>query len=213
LAAWVKKGGTLISEATPGYFGDRGKVGTVQPHNGLDAVFGVREADVEFMPDIGDRIAFDLNGKPVKGGGFLQAYKPTTGSAIGSFTDGRLAVVENQYGAGRTMIVGTHPGIAYFRKSNKENLDYFAEMLVWARRKQHVRLSNRLLHARLHEGSEGRVLWLLNPTRESQKATVSLADGAPVFGQAYWSGEGADVSGTTVTVPPRDVLIVRLTRS
>ena len=41
LAAWVEKGGTLISEATPGYFGDRGKVGTVQPHNGLDVVFGV----------------------------------------------------------------------------------------------------------------------------------------------------------------------------
>ncbi|HTM76044.1 MAG TPA: alpha-amylase family protein, partial [Devosia sp.] len=40
LADWVKAGGTLISEATPGYFGDRGKVGTVQPNNGLDAVFG-----------------------------------------------------------------------------------------------------------------------------------------------------------------------------
>ena len=84
LADWVEKGGTLISEATPGYFGDRGKVGTVQPNNGLDAVFGAREADVEFMPDIGDRIALELDGKPVEGGGFLQAYTATTGPRAAS---------------------------------------------------------------------------------------------------------------------------------
>ncbi|MGO7690281.1 beta-galactosidase trimerization domain-containing protein, partial [Rhizobium ruizarguesonis] len=62
LKAWVENGGTLIAEACPGYFGDRGHVGTVQPNMGLDEVFGAREEDVEFMPDIGDRIHFDLDG-------------------------------------------------------------------------------------------------------------------------------------------------------
>ena len=95
LAAWVEAGGTLISEACPGYFGDRGRVGTVQPNNGLDAVFGAREVEVEFMPDIADRSGFTYQGNRITAGGFLQAYAPTTGTPRGDFADGRLAVVEN----------------------------------------------------------------------------------------------------------------------
>ena len=62
LSDWVKAGGRLICEGLPGYFGDGGHVGVVQPNNGLDEVFGVKEKTVEFMPDIGDRIVFGLVG-------------------------------------------------------------------------------------------------------------------------------------------------------
>ena len=207
LADWVAKGGTLISEATPGYFGDRGKVGVVQPNNGLDVVFGAREDEVEFMPDIGDRIGFTLDGKPVRGGGFLQSYKLTTGRARGTFDGGRLAVVENTHGKGRTLLVGTHPGVAYFKQSNAENLSYFAEVFAWTGRTQQVKTGNANVFARLHEGPQGRVLWLINQTREAQPATVEV-DGKPVsFGAAYWGEAGA---GATVTVPARDVVVVRV---
>lgn len=210
LAAWVRKGGTLISEATPGYFGDRGKVGTVQPNNGLDAVFGVREDEVEFMPDIGDRIRFEFDGKPVKGGGFLQSYAPTSGTARGRFDDGRTAVVEHSFGAGRTLLVGTNPGIAYFKESNADNLRYFADVLTWAGRTPQVRLSNPVLQARLHEGPEGRILWVLNPSRETQQSSVTLDGGEASFGKAYWSSQGASASGSAITIPARDALVVRL---
>ena len=193
-----------------GYFRDRGKVGTVQPNNGLDAVFGVREDEVEFMPDLGDRISFDFNGKTVRGGGFLQSYKLTTGRERGTFDGGRLAVVENTHGKGRTLLVGTHPGIAYFKRSNAENLRYFAEVFAWTGRTQHVVTGNAKIHARLHKGPEGRVLWLLNSTREPQSATVAV-DGKPaVFGAAYWSEPGASASEANVTIPPRDVVVVKL---
>ena len=210
LGAWVEAGGTLISEATPGYFGDRGKVGTVQPHNGLDRVFGARESDVEFMPDIGDRIHLEWNGKPVAGGGFLQAYAPSTGTARGAFTDGRTAVVEHSFGEGRTLLVGTHPGIAYFRTSNADNLAYFADVLDWAGKKPRVTMSNLKLHARLHEGPDGAVLWVINPTRESQKAEISVDQQSASFGEPYWSTYPDAVGAGTINVPPRDVLIVRL---
>jgi len=210
LADWVEAGGKLISEATPGYFGDRGKVGTVQPNNGLDAVFGATEDEVEFMPDIGDRIRLEFNGKPIKGGGFLQSYTPTTGTVRGKFADGRLAVVENSFGKGKTLLIGTHPGVAYFKDSNADNLAWFADALAWTGRTQHVRLSNPALQARLHEGPNGKVLWVMNATRDKQKAAVALAVGTPSFGPTYWANEGASASGDTITVPPRDVLIVRL---
>ena len=163
LATWVEKGGTLISEATPGYFGDRGKVGTVQPHNGLDVVFGARESDVEFMPDIGDRIHFSLDGAPVGGGGFLQSYTATTGKPRGTFDDGRLAVVENAHGKGRTLLVGTHPGVAYFKTSSKENLAYFASVFEWTGRSRNITVDNPAVIARLHVGGEGGAIYALNP--------------------------------------------------
>jgi beta-galactosidase len=210
LASWVKNGGTLISEATPGYFGDRGKVGTVQPNNGLDAVFGAREAEVEFMPDIGDRIRFDFDGKPVKGGGFLQSYTLTTGKPAGKFDDGRLAVVENSFGKGRSLLVGTHPGVGYFRDSSAGNLAYFANVFAWTGKSQQVRLSNNAVQARLHAGDGGRFLWVVNSTREPQTAIVALSSGATSFGALHWSNAGASATGASITVPPRDALIVRL---
>jgi beta-galactosidase len=208
LAKWVENGGTLVSEATPGYFGDRGKVGTVQPHNGLDAVFGAREADVEFMPDIGDRIRFKLDGAPVGGGGFLQAYAVTTGKPRGDFDDGRLAVVENTYGKGRTLLVGTHPGVAYFKTSSAENLSYFAKVFEWTGRARNLSTDNAAVIARLHRGDNGAALYVLNPTRSEQKVRVTLGEahaGLKVNG-AYWG----KADSLDLVIPPRDIVIAKL---
>ena len=109
LTQWIERGGTLIAEACPGYFGDRGTVGTTQPNFGLDRVFGAREDEVEFMPDIGDRIHFTFDGKPVQGGGLLQSYHATTGTPRGTFNDGRICMVEHRFGAGQTLLIGTNP--------------------------------------------------------------------------------------------------------
>jgi len=211
LSEWVARGGVLISEATPGYFGDRGKVGTVQPNNGLDVVFGVREDEVEFMPDIGDRIRFALDGAPVQGGGFLQSYLPTTGQERGQFADGRIAVVEHRHGKGRTLLVGTNPGIAYFKTSSAANLRYFANVFAWTGRTRRVHLDNPVLQARLHQGPSGHhVLWVLNSTRAAQRATVTVEGALARFGAAHWQGAGARANGSQVVVPARDALVVEI---
>ncbi len=212
LARWIEDGGTLISEACPGYFGDRGMVGTVQPNHGFDRIFGVREHEVEFMPDIGDRIRFGFAGQTVTGGGFLQSYALAGGRDLGRFADGRIAVVEHRHGRGRTLLVGTHPGVGYFKTSGEANRHYFAEAFAWTGKPQHVRLSKLAMQARLHAGTGGTVLWLVNPTRETQRATVTLGPqhGPLTFGGTHWANPGAHAEGDTVTVPARDVLVIRL---
>lgn len=208
VGAWVEAGGTLISEATPGYFGDRGKVGTVQPHNGLGSVFGALEADVEFMPDLGDRISFTFGDLHVGGGGFLQSYRPTTGTPLGTFSDGRIAVVEHRFGKGRTLLVGTNPGIAYFRTSSEANRRYFAEVFAWTGKERHLTLDNSAVLARLHLGSEDGALWIVNSSRQEQLVTVSLGSkhSGRALGATYWgAGQGA-----SVMVPPRDAVVVRV---
>lgn len=212
LARWVEAGGTVISEACIGYFGDRGKVGIVQPNHGLDRVFGVREHEVEFMPDIGDRIRFTYAGRTVTGGGFLQSYTLEGGTERGRFADGRLAVVENTHGRGRTLLVGSHPGVGYFKTSCEANRSYFADVFTWTGSEQHVRLSNCAIQVRLHEGEAGKMLWVVNPTRETQRSTVTLASryGTLRFGETYWAAGSARFRDGEVVLPPRDALVVRL---
>jgi beta-galactosidase len=211
LAAWVEKGGKLISEACPAYFGDRGHVGTVQPNYGLDVVFGAREAEVEFMPDIGDRIHFQYDGKPVDGGGYLQSYTLAGGKAHGDFDDGRLAAVSNTHGKGETLLVGTHPSVAYYRTSSAANRTYFAAMLEWLGKERHVTLTNPVLQGRIHKGDGTTFLWLVNPTREDQETGFTLAkehSGKPVA--SLWPAKGPAQKGERITVPARDAVILQL---
>ncbi len=211
IADWVAKGGTLISEACPGYFGDRGKVGTVQPNNGLDAVFGVREDEVEFMPDIGDRIRFALGGLDLQGGGYLQSYTLTGATLRGKFTDGRLAVAENKHGAGKTLIVGTHPSVAYYRTQGAAERHYFADCFAFTGKTQHTRADNAHVQVRVHEGDEHTFVWILNPTREVATGTIQFGSGMgrSVVGLA-WANDGAGFDGSRFTVPPRDALVAEL---
>src|SRR5574340_1551946 len=65
LAQYVERGGALVSEGLPAYFGERGKVGTQQPNYALDKLFGARESYVEFTPDLLDKLVLQARGKPV----------------------------------------------------------------------------------------------------------------------------------------------------
>jgi beta-galactosidase len=208
LAAWVAAGGTLISEACPGYFGDRGKVGQVQPNHGLDTVFGVREDEVEFMPDIGDRIRFSVFGAEVQGGGFLQSYHLAGGTALGQFADGRCAAVEHRHGKGRTLLVGTHPSVGYYRTQGAAA--YFRGVLDWAGVVPQVAVSTPAVQARLHRGAEGDYLWIVNSDKAPQSGKVTLAGITAGASQIMWPAQGAKFDGTAFTVPAQDVLIVRL---
>jgi len=212
LKAWVEKGGTLISEACPGYFGDRGHVGQVQPNHGLDVMFGARQVDVEYMPDIAGRIRFKFDDCDVLGGGLLQGYETTEGSARASFDDGRLAVVGNSFGRGRTLLIGTNPSVGYFATDGEANKGFFGVLIQWTGIQRHVALSNAALFARIHKGENGSFLWLVNPTRAEQATEVFLAKahGQIQFGrEASWPLNHR-CAGGRISVPARDVLILSI---
>jgi beta-galactosidase len=92
------------------------------------------------------------------------------------------------------------------------NRHYFADVFSWTGKEQHVRLSNDAIQARLHQNGSSRVLWVVNSTREPQRAKVSLAPGYGVlkFAKALWAGESARATGNELTVPPRDAVVIRL---
>ena len=164
----------------------------MQPNHGLDQIFGEREDEVEFMPDIGECISFAYAGQTITGGGFLQSYTIRGGTECGQFTDGRVAVVENTHGNGRTLLVGTHPGVAHFKSSGEANRPYFSDVFARTGKTQHVRLPNFAMQARLHHGESGNALWVVNPTREIQHSTVELAPQHGPLNSARPIGRGGE---------------------
>src|SRR5690348_10061948 len=152
LRAYVEGGGTLISEGLPAYFGDHGHAGTTQPNDELDQVFGARERYVEFTPDLLDNLLLEVNGHRIYGRYFLQEYQPSGGRAVGHYTNGHIAAIENRYGKGRTFLIGTFPGGGYYLHHSPEAKAFFAELLKLASVKPQLQTNNGATQARLHTG-------------------------------------------------------------
>jgi beta-galactosidase len=219
LRAWVNAGGTLIAEGCPAYFGDRGHVGVVQPNYGLDEVFGARESYVEFTPDLLTDLRLTVKGQPVWGGIFMQAYTPTTGTPVGWYEDGQVAAVENRYGQGRTLLIGTMVGAGHAAHPSSDSIPalatpFFANLLDYGEKAQHVACSDQRIKARLHQGEGGLYLWVANPTRQSVPVSVEVGEAWGPFSSActLW-GASATCTGSILelTAPARDVTVLELT--
>jgi len=214
LIAYVEKGGRLICEGLPGYFGDRGHVGEVQPNLGLDRLFGAREKYVEFTPDLLENLTLKVRGSKIDGRYFLQEYLAEEGSVVGTFDNGSAAAVENKFGKGKTLLIGTFPGAGYYRHHSAETRKFFAGLLEWGNVAQRVNSSDPDVKARLHEGTGGKYLWVVNPTRTSREVTIRLTpmDAGLQVSNDLWNGKPAKLNDNTikVTVGDRDVAVIPL---
>ncbi|MGC9348279.1 MAG: beta-galactosidase [Anaerolineae bacterium] len=231
LKTWVESGGTLISEGCPGYFDGHAHVGPTQPNLGLDRLFGVKEAYVEFTPDILDDLRVNVSGTSMWGGLFLQAYEPTTGTPVGWYegvagrANGQVAAVDNAVGSGGTRLIGTMAGYGHATHAERlpgpgavpcepgGNVALYRNLVGWAGLKPHVETSDPLIIARLHAGNGGTYLWVANPTRRDRPVRLALSDEWGPFDEAVplWGAEAA-IAGQKVvlTAPARDVTVLAL---
>jgi beta-galactosidase len=214
LKKYVRDGGTLICEGVPGYFGDRGHVGTMQPNSGLDEVFGAREKYVEFNPDISNELTFEVKGRKIYGRYFRQDYDLHGGTEAGHYANGNIAAVENTFGQGRTLLMGSFPGAGYYLHHDHATKELFASFLKMAGLTQQVVIDDATVQARLHQGVGGTNVWVTNPTRTAKQVKVSLAADMGEFKSAkdLWGNEIVTQSGRelTMSVPARDAVVVAL---
>ena len=213
LRSWVEAGGTLVAEGCPGYWGDRAHVGTVQPNLGLDEMFGARESYVEFVPDLLGDYPFNVAGRTVWGGLYLQAYEPTTGTPSGWYEDGRVAAVDHNFGSGKTRLVGTMPGWGYAEHPDDRSAAYWEDVLSFAGLRQHIKCSDPRVKARLQDGDGGAYLWVANPKRQDIPIRLELKEGFGPFSdtQTLWGNEAA-IEGQTISLSAgaRDVSVIAL---
>jgi beta-galactosidase len=159
-------------------------------------------------------LALKVRDSQIHGRFFLQHYSIREGRPAGTFDNGAVAAVENDYGHGKTLLVGTFPGAGYFRHPSSESKKFFAQLLEWANVVPRVQTSDPDLVARLHEGPGGKCLWVINPTRTARNVTVQLAnrDAGLRTGKDVWQGRQVTVSGTTIraNVGARDAVVIQL---
>jgi beta-galactosidase len=214
LRRYVEQGGTLISEGVPAYFGDHGHVGMVQPNFGLDEVFGARESFVAFEPDISDNLMLEVNGSQINGRYFRQEYELRGGRAVGRFANGNIAAVENRFGRGRALLIGSFPGAGYYHHHAPATKALFAGFLKLAEVTPRLTIDDNAVQGRLHQGAGGNYLWLINPTRKPRTVKVSCAADIVKFASAedLWGRQAVTLDGQqlTVSLPPRDAAVIAL---
>lgn len=126
IADWVRRGGHLFGSAGAG---SRNEFN--EPVHGLSAVFGI-SSQVTGTVQPGrfhirgalnelaylDRITGDSDLRtPLGVIGAKLAVAPTTGKVTGKFADGTPALVQNEFGQGRTTYVAACPAIAYVKEA------------------------------------------------------------------------------------------------
>ncbi len=212
LRAYVAKGGKLISEGCPGYFGDGGTVGTIQPNLGLDQLFGARETYVQFTPDLLGKLTLNVHEKQIGGQYFLQEYKLAGGQLAGQYANGHIAAVEHTSGSGKTLLIGTFPGGSYFRSHAPATREFFAGLLPWAGVQPQVQTNDPEIKARLHRGPGGTYLWVVNPTRTSRTVKISLPSPFQRAVELWQDSGNPTVAGNSLTtmIGDRDAAVIRL---
>ena len=117
---YIENGGTVVAEARLAWNNERGFASPIIPGIGLDKVFGAREKLIEPIdkPGITIESAAGLpgwtNSGTVQGAAFEEQLEPYPAARVlGRFTDGAAAIIENSFGKGRTVLIGTFLALGY----------------------------------------------------------------------------------------------------
>ncbi len=212
LRAYVRAGGTLVSEATAGRY-DRygfGMAGEMAPE--LAELFGARHLQLytlkpETTRSLTGAGAFER--QRVSGSLYLQILESTSGSAVLKYRD-EVAACTNQYGKGQAYLVGTLLGPAILpEKSAPENRQFLAALLERAGVKAD-RVGN-LQRRRRNLGSKS-AWFFLNCTHETVQESVPLEDfrsAAPLLGGDLEIREGK----VLISAEPMDICCLILEKT
>jgi beta-galactosidase len=155
-----------------------------------------------------------VNGAKINGRYFRQEYKLQGGSAAGQYENGNVAVVQNKFGQGKTLLMGSFPGAGYYLHHAPAARTLFASFLEMAGTEPQLKTDDSSVQARLHRGRGGNYLWVTNPTLTDRPVTVTFGRDPLNFGSAedLWGNQGAKVSSGSVaiTVPARDAVVLAL---
>jgi beta-galactosidase len=215
LMAWVEQGGTLISEACPGYFDERGRAYPQQPSRGLAQCFGCREEKVSFGPDCWDNLSLETATGSIQGGIYRQSYETEGGTAQGWFTSGEIAIVDAHYGEGRTRLMGTMASYAYKTRPDGATRAWFADLLTWAGVPPLLKTAESgEVVGRIWAGASDHFLWAVNLGASTATTTFTISPEVGHFNRAQaLRGEDPVLqqkNTITVQVEGRDAAVLRL---
>jgi beta-galactosidase len=232
LKAYVRDGGTLISEARPGWNDERGLANTRIPGAGLDQTFAARERELRS----GDSVTFTMEpaldgalaplaGRIFNGAAFAE-HLDVAGNArvLARFPGdgggaGDPAIVMTTQGSGRAILIGTFPSAAFEQDPEKmRGTGEFLQRLVAAAGvSPEIRIDGApgRVEARFLESSDAIVLIAINHGDSAERVTFRFGPDIP---EAIWQNmetgaavnfvQGADGPSYVHTFGARDVMVL-----
>ncbi|MCL4407347.1 MAG: beta-galactosidase [Thermotogae bacterium] len=140
---YVKEGGIFVSEFRPGWSDKEGNGETKIPGMGLDEIFGCyetwwrksKETKINFEDkDFGDLITLNNN--------YEEAFELTNGKIIGKFTEGSPAIVMNNFGKGKAIVIGTLLSREYERTKNTKFERFFERIMEISKIESYFKIEN-----------------------------------------------------------------------
>ncbi|MFL6280167.1 MAG: beta-galactosidase [Vicinamibacterales bacterium] len=201
LKAYVRGGGTLISEARPAWNDERGIANARIPGGGLDQTFGARERELRSADSISFTMESDLDGSlaPVSGRTFNGVAFAEHLDVIGSGArvlarfggDGArpsdAAIVMTRQGNGRAILIGTFPSAAFEQDPDKMRGtgELLQRLVASAGVVPEVRIEGGTgrVEARFLESSDAIVLIAINHGEVAERVTFRFAPDVP---EAIW---------------------------
>ena len=231
LGAYVRNGGTLLTEARCGWVDEKGASSPIVPGGGLHEVFGCRETELtplaktgvieikaadEAFPLLapGDKLdslffeeTFDVFGKESR--------------VVATFADGRPAVVAARFGKGRAIIAGSFLGSAYHHFKNPNNGKFFAGLAEWLKIRPAVRVTasepDAVVEGRLLQGDGYAILFGFNRGEKAVTAKFGIVPGAQRIsaadletGLAVPTVKDGDRTVVEKRLEPAEVWVVRI---
>ena len=123
---FIRNGGTVVAEARLAWNDERGFSSDEVPGMGLAEVFGAREKVIrpveksEVIVEANAGLPGCAPGMRAVATAFEEELEPLPGARVlARFADGAPAIVENSYGKGKAILVGSFLGVAYERQHDK----------------------------------------------------------------------------------------------
>jgi beta-galactosidase len=120
---FIRNGGTVVAEARLAWNDERGFSSEVVPGFGLAEVFGAREKVIrpvertEIHMEASSGLPGLKEGEAVVGEAFEEDLEPQAGARVlARFSNGQPAIIENSYGQGKAILVGSFLGLAFQRQ-------------------------------------------------------------------------------------------------
>ena len=233
LKAYVRGGGTLISEARPAWNNERGYANARIPGGGLDEMFGAREKELRSSEAVTLTAEKDLEGplaalagRTFNGLAFAEHLEVTAASTrvLARFpgaggAPGDPAIVMSRYGDGRAILIGTFPSAAFEQEPERMRAsgELLQRLIASAGVVPDIRIDGAagLVEARFLESSGAMLLIAINHADTPQRVTFAFGPDVP---EAIWQNmeTGAAVNfvqsraGPTYaySFAPRDVMVL-----
>jgi hypothetical protein len=188
LTDFVRGGGYLVCEARPAWNDERGYAAREIPGMGLARVFGVREKKVIMQ----EKVEFFPANQPhplltgiksrdrLYGAYFAESFiipDQNSGQVIARFGDGAPAIVENTFGSGTALIIGSFMGMASHLQPAEKNNIFFKNLVERAQINRPYSDSSDddiPLEIRLSRGPDFNILYLLNHDTISRTVRTEL---------------------------------------